>query len=257
MSIRSNSKQGHRHVRLAAVAAVAGVLATACGSGSQTVARADANREIIVNMDEFSFGLDVIELTAGETVTFVLVNLGDNEHEFMIGRNVQDTSEGYPNGFEHDFFETATPTVDPPSAGMNMGADMGGMDMSGDAASSDMPAADMPADGSTDMAADTSTDMGGMDMSGDNADMPPADMPADDHQADAGGDGHDAGGEPGMDTGGDAHSGFMVQRAAGEVARLTVTVPNDVLGEWEIGCFRGRGSHWDAGMRAKLIVSEA
>jgi len=216
MSIRSISKQGHRRVRLVAVAAVAGVLATACGSGGQTVARADANKEIIVNMDEFSFGLDVIELTAGETVTFVLVNLGDNEHEFMIGRNVQDTSEGYPNGFEHDFFETAIPTVDPPSAGMNMGADMGGMDMSGDSASSDMPA-----DTNADMPADTNADMGGMDM------------------------------------GGDAHSGFMVQRAAGEVARLTVTVPNDVLGDWEIGCFRGRGSHWDAGMRARLVVSEA
>ena len=55
----------------------------------------------------------------------------------------------------------------------------------------------------------------------------------------------------------DVHAGFMVQRRPGEVARLTVTVPSDVVGEWEIGCFRGRGAHWDAGMRARLIVREA
>jgi len=26
-------------------------------------------------------------------------------------------------------------------------------------------------------------------------------------------------------------------------------------GEWEIGCFRRRGSHWDAGMRSTLMVT--
>lgn len=56
---------------------------------------------------------------------------------------------------------------------------------------------------------------------------------------------------------GDVHAGIMVQRRPGEVARLTVDISSDVVGEWKIGCFRGRGSHWDAGMQARLVVREA
>ncbi len=225
-----------RRRRLVALTAFAGVVASGCGADTQVVARPDANGEIVINMDEFSYSIDLIELHPGEEVTFVLVNQGTNEHEFMIGRNLQHTSEGYPNAFEHDFFETTTPMVDPPSAGMNMGAmDMGGMDMGGDGHDA---GGDMPADGSMDMAPDghTGEGDGGMDMAP---------------------DGHTGEGDGGMDMGGDSHSGFMVQRKPGEVARITLTVPDDVLGEWQIGCFRGRGSHWDAGMRARLIVTEA
>jgi len=231
-----------RRRRLVALTAFAGVVASGCGADTRVVARPDANGEIVINMDEFSYSIDLIELHPGEEVTFVLVNEGTNEHEFMIGRNLQHTSEGYPNAFEHDFFETTTPMVDPPSAGMNMGAmDMGGMDMGGDGHEA---AGEMPADGSMDMGGDaTATTM-------------PGDMPAD-GSMDMAPDGHTGEGDGGMDMGGDSHSGFMVQRKPGEVARITLTVPDDVLGEWQIGCFRGRGSHWDAGMRARLIVTGA
>jgi len=51
------------------------------------------------------------------------------------------------------------------------------------------------------------------------------------------------------------HAGYMVERLPGESARLTVTIPEDAVGEWEIGCFRGRGAHWDAGMRSTLMVT--
>jgi len=200
--------------RIMVLAALVSLFGAACGTdGNETVLRADDNREIVVNMDEFDFGADVIEVFAGETVTFVLLNNGVNEHEFMIGRDLVETEEGYPNGFVHDFFETVTPIVDPPSAGM----DMGSMDMSG-------------------------MDMSGMDMEGDDGHA--------EDEMDADMSGMDMGDE-------DAHAGFMVQRRPGEVARLTVTVPDDVIGEWEIGCFRGRGAHWDAGMSARLVVLSA
>jgi len=259
----TNRSKKIRRRRLVALTAFAGVVASGCGADTQVVARPDANGEIVINMDEFSYSIDLIELHPGEEVTFVLVNQGTNEHEFMIGRNLQHTPEGYPNAFEHDFFETTTPMVDPPSAGMNMGAmDMGAMDTGGDGHDA---AGDMPADGSMDMSGDgTPTTMAGdmpadgsMDMSGDGTPTTMAgDMPAD-GSMDTAPDGHTGEGDGGMDMGGDSHSGFMVQRKAGEVARITLTVPDDVLGEWQIGCFRGRGSHWDAGMRARLIVTEA
>lgn len=178
------------------------LISASCGlsTDSETVLRPDADGEIIIDMDEFSFGVDRIEVTAGQTVTFVIVNAGDNEHEFMVGRDLMDTSEGYANGFEHDFFESTTPVVEPPNAGMFMGAGM---------------------------------DMDGMDM---DMDM---DM------------GHDE------DDDGDVHAGFMVERLPGEVARVTIVVPLSALGDWDVGCFRGRGAHWDAGMRASLTVLAA
>jgi len=230
--------------RIMVLAALVSLFGAACGTdGNETVLRADDNREIVVNMDEFDFGADVIEVFAGETVTFVLLNNGVNEHEFMIGRDLVETEEGYPNGFVHDFFETVTPIVDPPSAGMDMGSmDMSGMDMSG----MDMEGDDGHAEDEMD------ADMSGMDMG--DEDMSGMDMEGDDGHAE---DEMDAD-MSGMDMGDeDAHAGFMVQRRPGEVARLTVTVPDDVIGEWEIGCFRGRGAHWDAGMSARLVVLSA
>ncbi len=211
-----------------------GLVAAGCGSSEdEVVLSSDAAGEIVINMDEFSFGVDRIDVVAGETVTLIIVNGGDNEHEFMIGRNLVKTEQGYPNGFEHDFFEDFTPIVDPPSAGMDM-ADMGDMDMGDDAMEDDGM-------GDRDMGDDAMEDdgMGDMDM-GDDA-------MEDDGMGDM--DMGDGGEEP--------HPGFMVQRRAGEVARLTITIPENAVGMWEIGCFRGRGSHWDAGMRATLNVLEA
>jgi plastocyanin len=56
---------------------------------------------------------------------------------------------------------------------------------------------------------------------------------------------------------GSAHSGFMVTLPAGsENASITFTATEDMLGEWEIGCFSQEGVHYEAGMKGKLVVSE-
>ena len=203
---------------------VLGLLAAGCApdgpDGPGSASRSNGDGEIVINMDEFDFGTDSVEVRVGETVTFVLVNAGKVEHEFMIGQNLVETAAGAPNGFEHDFFETITPSIDPPEAGMTMGA-MDGMDMTDDA-----------------MADETADDMymstEDHDVMSDDA-MTDDAMPADD----------------------DVHAGYMVQRRPTETARLTITITPDLVGTWEIGCFRDGGSHWAAGMRARLVVNQA
>ena len=188
------------------------VLAAACGGGGQTSGDSgDPDAHIRVNMTEYGFGSDVIEVRAGQTVEFLLKNSGDLDHEFMIGREVTVAMGGMATGFEHDFFEGLMPIVDPPEAVMDMEA----MDM-------DMDDMDMDMD---DM------DMDDMDM--DDMDMDDMDM-----------DGHD-----------DHHHGFMVVLAPGATASVTVTIPDDAVGDWEIGCFLDKGTHWSSGMRATLRIT--
>ena len=163
---------------------------------------------------------------------FLLKNSGDLDHEFMIGREVTVAMDGMATGFEHDFFEGLMPIVDPPEAGMVMES----MDMDGDDDSMDM-------DGD-----DDSMDMDGdsMDMDGDDGSMD-MDMDTDGHDdvsMDMDTDGHD-----------DGHHGFMVTRAPGGTASVTVTIPDDAVGDWEIGCFRDKGTHWSSGMHATLRIT--
>jgi uncharacterized cupredoxin-like copper-binding protein len=68
-------------------------------------------------------------------------------------------------------------------------------------------------------------------------------------------DGHDDGSMD-MDTDGhdDGHHGFMVTLGPGATASVTVTIPDDAVGDWEIGCFRDKGSHWSSGMHATLRI---
>jgi len=204
------------------------MLAAACGSGGDggqaSGAGGDPDAHIRVNMTEYGFGSDVIEVRAGQTVEFLLKNSGDLDHEFMIGREVTVAMDGMATGFEHDFFEGLMPIVDPPEAGMvmeSMEMDMDGdsMDMDGD-------------DDSMDMDMDTDGHDGSMDMDGDDGSM---DMDT---------DGHD-----------DGHHGFMVTLAPGGTASVTVTIPDDAVGDWEIGCFRDKGTHWSSGMHATLRIT--
>ena len=200
-----------RHVRSTEVQTVArsttamilavSMLAAACGSGGDggeaTGAGGDPDAHIRVNMTEYGFGSDVIEVRAGQTVEFLLKNSGDLDHEFMIGREVTVGMDGMATGFGHDFFEGLMPTVDPPEVGMVMGS----MEI------------EMDTDGHDD---------GSMDMDT---------------------DGHD-----------DGHHGFMVTLGPGATASVTVTIPDDAVGDWEIGCFRDKGSHWSSGMHATLRI---
>jgi len=174
----------------AAMILTVSMLAAACGSGGDggqaSGAGGDPDAHIRVNMTEYGFGSDVIEVRAGQTVEFLLKNSGDLDHEFMIGREVTVAMDGMATGFEHDFFEGLMPIVDPPEAGMVMES---------------------------------------MEMDMDT-------------------DGHD-----------DGHHGFMVTLAPGGTASVTVTIPDDAVGDWEIGCFRDKGTHWSSGMHATLRIT--
>jgi uncharacterized cupredoxin-like copper-binding protein len=189
---------------------VVSILAAACGSGGDdsgaSSSVSDPDVHIRVNMTEYGFGSDVIEVEAGQTVEFLLKNSGDLDHEFMIGREVTSGVGGTATGFEHDFFDGLAPTVDPPGAKMDM-------------ESMDADDHDHDHDGTMDM--DSDDHDGTMDMD------------SDDH--------------------GDDH-GFMVILKPGGTASVTVTIPDDAVGDWEIGCFRDKGSHWSSGMRATLRV---
>jgi plastocyanin len=55
---------------------------------------------------------------------------------------------------------------------------------------------------------------------------------------------------------GSEHTGFMVIVPNGsEKATVTFTATEDMVGEWEIGCFSQDGVHYDAGMKGKFVVS--
>lgn len=181
---------------------VVSILAAACGSGGDdsgaSSSVSDPDVHIRVNMTEYGFGSDVIEVEAGQTVEFLLKNSGDLDHEFMIGREVTSGMGGTATGFEHDFFDGLAPTVDPPGAKMDMES-----------------------------------------------------MDADDHDHDETMDMDDNDGTMDMDSG---DHGFMVILKPGGTASVTVTIPDDAVGDWEIGCFRDKGSHWSSGMRATLRV---
>ena len=65
--------------------------------------------------------------------------------------------------------------------------------------------------------------------------------------------------EDSMDMGGHGsdHTGFMVIVPAGsEKATVTFTATEEMVGEWEIGCFSQDGVHYDAGMKGKLVISQ-
>jgi plastocyanin len=64
-------------------------------------------------------------------------------------------------------------------------------------------------------------------------------------------------GEMDMDSEGmsDEHTGFMVSIAnGGENAMITFTANQEMVGEWEMGCFEQDGVHYDAGMKGKLVI---
>lgn len=53
------------------------------------------------------------------------------------------------------------------------------------------------------------------------------------------------------------HSGFMVDVPQGsDQATVTFTVTEDMVGEWEMGCFEDDGQHYDDGMKGKLVVKQ-
>jgi plastocyanin len=76
-------------------------LLVACGGNSEP-----EEVEFTIEMSEFSYSPDTIELKVGQTVTLNLVNVGQLEHEVMFGREVL-LDNSLPSGYELDLFEHA------------------------------------------------------------------------------------------------------------------------------------------------------
>lgn len=64
-------------------------------------------------------------------------------------------------------------------------------------------------------------------------------------------------GEMGMTSTGE-HGGYMVTLPGmgGQTAQMTFTVTEDMLGEWEFGCFAQEGVHYEQGMRGTMVVTQ-
>jgi plastocyanin len=53
------------------------------------------------------------------------------------------------------------------------------------------------------------------------------------------------------------HGGYMVTMPGmGMTAQMTFTVTEDMVGEWEFGCFAQEGTHYDQGMAGTMVVTE-
>jgi plastocyanin len=250
-------------------------LLAGCSLGAATPS---GSGEIKVIMRDYTFSTDVIRVKAGETVTIVLSNEGDKLHEFMIGRDL--VVEGnFTEGFAEDLLMAVLPEISGPGMVMGLpggGMDMSGMDMGNDATG--MEGMDMADDESMDMADDESMDMAddeSMDMADDESmdmtDDESMDM-ADDESMDMNMEAAEEDGEHSEETGGEFgmfqlpamedHAGVMIMIdpivvASDQETRITFTVPESMVGRWQIGCFQEQGQHYDDGMRGIFIVEPA
>ena len=84
---------------LAGLILATGVILAACGGQPSAPVSFD------VEMSEYVYSPDVLEVKVGQEVTLNLVNSGQVEHELMIGREVI-YEDSRPNGFQEDLFAT-------------------------------------------------------------------------------------------------------------------------------------------------------
>lgn len=177
-----------KHLSITILVVLASLLLAACGGGGSGAAQPDGSGNLTIEMTESKYTPDNIELKVGQKVTLTLKNMGEKDHELMVGRNVM-MMNGVPNGFEHDMFAGMEPMV---MKGGAMGDEMEGMDHAEEEMEDDM-----------------------------------------------------------------GHSGFMVLLPNGsEDTTVTFTVTEDMVGEWEMGCFEDDGQHYDDGMKGKLVVKQ-
>lgn len=149
---------------------ITAILAAGCASGPEKV-------EYSIEMTDFAFTPNTLELEVGQEVTLHLTNVGALKHEIMVGREVT-MENGLATGFVEDMFAGVEPTV---------------------------------------------VTTGEME--------------------------HDAGNDH-------ATGQFMVTvpENTGE-ATLTFVVTEEMVGEWEMGCFLDSGSHFQQGMTGKMVVT--
>src|SRR5689334_21776445 len=110
---------------LVLASALIALVAAGCGDDDDTVSSGDGGREIHVTMDDLAFDPSAIDVQAGETVTFVLENQDDIEHEAVIGDEAaQEAHEAEMNPGEAE--DQGDESDD---QGGDDGGDDGGMDM--------------------------------------------------------------------------------------------------------------------------------
>jgi plastocyanin len=90
------------------------LLLAACGASTPEPA------SITIEMDEYSYLPESIQLKVGQQVTLTLLNIGQLDHELMIGRLVTRNDQGQPNGFSTDFFIQAEVIPEVSGGGMLM-----------------------------------------------------------------------------------------------------------------------------------------
>lgn len=167
--------------------------------------------ELMIEMTEYAYNPENIELRVGQQVILHLINTGQLEHELVIGRNLS-TTDNRPNGYQVDFFE---------SAGV-------------------LPMVEF----SDEIVMDESKEDAGHTHQEDDPKSEDANSEVVESHAHEEADAHEH-----------EHAGFLVALPQGsQEATLTFTVTEDMVGEWELGCFVEDGLHYDAGMHGILIV---
>ena len=149
------------------------LLISGCTTGPEKV-------EYSIEMTDFAFTPNTLELKVGQEVTLHLTNAGALKHELMAGHEVI-TENGVATHFKQDMFAGAEPMV----------------------------------------------------MMGEEKE----------HNDDAMGHEH-------------ASGQFMVTVPENDgEATITFLVTEDMVGEWEMGCFLDGGSHFQQGMTGKIVVA--
>ena len=200
--------------------AIMAILLVACSAESEP-----EEVEYTIEMTEFSYAPEDIELKVGQTVTLNLVNLGQLDHEIMIGREVK-MDNSLPAGYELDMFEHAG--VEPVVV----------MEMH---ENEHVEAEHEEAEDSHDEAEHEEAE--------DSHDE--AEHEEDEHVQDEAE--HEEGEDDHAETGHN-HDGFMVSLANEDRATMTFTITEDMVGTWEIGCFLQDGAHYLADMKGSLVV---
>lgn len=132
-----------------------------------------------IDMAEYSFSPERLNLKVGQEVTLNLSNSGQLQHEIMVGREMEKI-DNRPAGYVEDMFEAGS--VEPEV-----------------------------------------TQVGEPEQEDEREEM--------------------------------MHPGFMVALPPDGTAKVTFTVTEGMLGEWEMGCFEQDGVHYDAGMIGAVSVT--
>jgi hypothetical protein len=188
--------------------------------------------EMTIDMTEYSYTPADLEFQVGQEVTLQLSNSGALEHEIMFGREVVMT-DGRPNGYTVDMFESAgvepVVTVEKAEGGEHE--------------------EDEHTEGDEHMEEDEH-------MEGDEHKEDEEHSEGDEHTEDEHMEGDEHEEDEHAEEGEHAHSGFMVLvPAAKDTYTMSFTVTEDMLGEWEIGCFLLDGVHYTSGMAGTLTVT--